>query len=382
MNENSVLCRFLAAHPADWEERLSALGIRMKRGGALCIFNYNITSDFSLPEVAEARGIILDTEKREVVCWPFRKFGNYNESYADRIDWQTARVQEKVDGSIVKLWFDGKRGAWQFSTNGCIRAEEASVDGRWDLKYGDLIRKAENYGEIPFDALDREKTYIFELVSPEAPIVVAYPKTLLYHIGTRSNLTGREETPDIGLPRPKEYPLSSLEDCLRAAAALNATKEAVTEEGFVVVDGDFRRVKIKSPDYLVTHRLKFPAGMAAVDCLRLLLEMPEKADAVMEANPRLVPRIRYFQFRLAELVHLADRMGELAKKLYEEYSHDRRAVAGVILSHRLSFVGFRCLESEMRGGEYLLTVPAEKLAKLIPDYEEEDLSLLFLPKKA
>jgi hypothetical protein len=36
----------------------------------------------------------------------------------------------------------------------------------------------------------------------------------------------------------------------------------------------------------------------------------------------------------------------------------------------------------MRGGEYLLTVPAEKLAKLIPDYEEEDLSLLFLPKKA
>ena len=236
MNENSVLCRFLAAHPADWEERLSALGIRMKRGGALCIFNYNITSDFSLPEVAEARGIILDTEKREVVCWPFRKFGNYNESYADRIDWQTARVQEKVDGSIVKLWFDGKRGAWQFSTNGCIRAEEASVDGRWDLKYGDLIRKAENYGEIPFYALDREKTYIFELVSPEAPIVVAYPKTLLYHIGTRSNLTGREETPDIGLPRPKEYPLSSLEDCLRAAAALNATKEAVTEEGFVVVD--------------------------------------------------------------------------------------------------------------------------------------------------
>jgi hypothetical protein len=155
----------------------------------------------------------------------------------------------------------------------------------------------------------------------------------------------------------------------------------VTEEGFVVVDGDFRRVKIKSPDYLVTHRLKFPAGMAAVDCLRLLLEMPEKADAVMEANPRLVPRIRYFQFRLAELVHLADRMGELARKLYEEYSHDRRAVAGVILSHRLSFVGFRCLESEMRGGEYLLTVPAEKLAKLIPDYEEEDLSLLFLPKK-
>ena len=380
MNENSVLCRFLAAHPEDWEERLSAMGIRMKREGALCIFNYEITADFTLPQVQEARGIILNTEKREVVTWPFRKFGNHNESYADEIDWSTARVQEKVDGSIVKLWYDEANEKWQFSTNGCIRAERASVNGRLDLTYGELIEKAENYGQIPFDRLDREETYIFELVSPEAPVVIRYPQTSLIHIGTRNRQTGKERVCDIGIRRPKEYPLGSLDDCLTAAASLNETED-VTGEGFVVVDAEFRRVKVKSPDYLVMHRLKHPVGLSAVDCLRLLLEMPERVEATVDANPALAPKIRYYQYRLAEVLLLADRMGELARRLYEEYSHDRRAVAQVILPHRLAFVGFACLDREMSGREYLCTVPVEKIAKLIPEYEEEDLSRLFVPRK-
>ena len=104
MNENSHLCRFLAAHPNDWEERLKRdYGLRIKSDGEYTVFNYNINCDFKDPIVQEARGIILDTVRLEVVCWPFRKFGNYNEGYADEIDWSTARVQEKVDGSIIKL---------------------------------------------------------------------------------------------------------------------------------------------------------------------------------------------------------------------------------------------------------------------------------------
>ena len=74
----------------------------------------------ALQAIRELGGIIIDCERCEVVCWPFRKFGNHNEGYADTIDWSTARVQEKVDGSIVKLWYDEANGKWQFSTNGCI----------------------------------------------------------------------------------------------------------------------------------------------------------------------------------------------------------------------------------------------------------------------
>ena len=64
--------------------------IRVKFANNLAIFNYDISADFSDPVVQESRGIIIDTDSLEVVCWPFRKFGNYGESYADSIDWSTA----------------------------------------------------------------------------------------------------------------------------------------------------------------------------------------------------------------------------------------------------------------------------------------------------
>lgn len=128
MNTNSYLCRFLAENPELWESLLTKEhGIKVKREGSYAIFNYGFGCDYADPMVQEARGIILDTKKLEVVCWPFRKFGNHNKSYADSIDWTSARVQEKVDGSIIKLWYDERKPGWQFSTNATLRAEDAPV---------------------------------------------------------------------------------------------------------------------------------------------------------------------------------------------------------------------------------------------------------------
>ena len=64
-------------------------------------------------------------------------------------DWNTAKVQEKVDGSIVKLWFDHRLGKWQFSTNGVIRAEKAPLESVRASNYLSLIQKAKNFADIP-----------------------------------------------------------------------------------------------------------------------------------------------------------------------------------------------------------------------------------------
>ena len=120
MNENSYLTRYISMHE-NWRTELSEYPyfLKIAEEGRYTIFNYDMTQsvsidgerrmcEFSLPEVPEARGIIINTETLDVACWPFRKFGNYGEYYADSIDWSTARVQEKVDGSIMKLWNDGE----------------------------------------------------------------------------------------------------------------------------------------------------------------------------------------------------------------------------------------------------------------------------------
>ena len=386
MNNNSVICRFISENPERWEDILTKkYSIKVKKEGDLAIFNYGFDCDFSHPLVQEARGIIIDLKSLEVRCWPFRKFGNHNESYADKIDWSSARVLEKVDGSIIKLWFDGARGTWQFSTNGTIRAESASIENYTGLYFGDVIVRADNYRDIPFDRLDRDKTYIFELVSPETKVIVSYGATSLYHIGTRSNLCGIESEEDIGIKKPASYALSSLEECIKAAVLLNADKtvttaDDVTGEGFVVVDKNYNRVKVKSPDYIMMHRIASYATLTKRDCLTMLISGDGDVKKMSDANPALVPIFKYYDYRLAELKYQADKLALLARSLYKEYSKDRRAVANIILKHKLSFVGFRALDTEESGAEILLAQPIEKLLKQIPDYEPEDMSALFFAK--
>jgi hypothetical protein len=151
----------------------------------------------------------------------------------------------------------------------------------------------------------------------------------------------------------------------------------VENEGFVVVDAAYRRVKIKSPDYIVMHRLRLSGSLPKRECLMMLLEGGESAALLLSLNPSLLPTAKYYDFRLTELCHTADLLGDLARRLYAEYSGDRGAVAGIIGKHPLAFVAFRCLNSEERGSAILRSMAVERIAKLIPDYEPEDLTRLF-----
>ena len=382
MNTHSYLCRFLAEHPDNWDSLLTKeYGIKVKREGNYAIFNYGFGCNYADPVVQEARGIVLDTEALEVVCWPFRKFGNHNESYADPIAWSSARVQEKVDGSIIKLWHDKGKSGWQFSTNATLRAENAPVGEFSRISFDALIRKADNFGSIPFEALDKDTTYIFELVSPDTQIVVPYETTTLYHIGTRHNLTGQESDIDIGIRKPKMYPIHSLGECVETAIQLNQSNpDEIMAEGFVVVDAHWNRVKVKSPDYIAKHHLMQMKSIPKRECIQMLLSESPEIDMVCGANPELVPVFKFYDYHLARLQHLADRLGYLAKQLYEEYSRDRSAVAKVIQKHPLAWVGFRCIESNRKGSEFLMQIPLERICKMIPEYQEEDLSALFLEK--
>lgn len=95
----SKILHFIKNHPDSWEEELNSRMIRTNRSGDRVCFKYGIEADFSDPLVCEARGIIIDVVNQTVVCRPFDKFFNVQEQYAADIDWDTARVLEKIDGS-------------------------------------------------------------------------------------------------------------------------------------------------------------------------------------------------------------------------------------------------------------------------------------------
>lgn len=216
------------------------------------MFSYSqIDSDFYNEIVRECRGIILHEETLIPVCVPFYKFGNYGEGYADTIDWDSAKVQEKVDGSLIKVW--NFNDEWRVSTNGTIDARDAELYSdisEYSTFYELFMKAAENCGLDMFN-LNKKYTYMFELISPFNRVVVPYTSTEIRHIGTRNNTTLKELNVDIGIKKPKKYKLHSLCDCIIAAEAL-----PFSDEGYVVVDKHWHRNKIKSPAYVTAHHLK------------------------------------------------------------------------------------------------------------------------------
>jgi len=302
---------FINANPGHWLELLKEKPycINFKTDGRLIILSYNqFESDFNNDLVRECRGLILkaNAERTELtpVCVPFFKFGNYGEGYCPKIDWESARVQIKVDGSIIKCFHDE---GWKVATNNTINAGEAMVFGYENLSYYDLFEQAWTKTGVKLESLDPDNTYMFELVGPDNQVVIPYPELKIYHIGTRNNETLEESDVDLGIEKPRQYKFESIEECVEAAKKL-----PYNEEGYVVVDKHWNRVKIKSPAYVAVHLMK-NNGVITVERIIDLLRSGE-LDEFLTYFPEFKEQCEKVDDAIA-LVNgkLSDRIAELAK---------------------------------------------------------------------
>lgn len=226
-----------------------ANNITCKEHGSLYLLMYSIKTDFKKSFTRCCRGIILEKNTNRIVCYPFDKFFNYGERFADQIDSQSATYLEKMDGSIIKLYYYNDQ--WNVATNGCIDARNAKVYNL-ERTFFDLFQDCQD--QIHLDRLDINNTYIFELCHPESKTIVKHQIPKLYHIGTRSNMTYRELDVDIGVTKPRKFDFHDIEECLKNARLLMVEDDGnIKYEGYVVVDKYYRRNKVKSPTYVKLH---------------------------------------------------------------------------------------------------------------------------------
>ena len=273
----NYLLEFIQNHPNDWEEKLSSdpYNLKISRDGPYVMFKYNqLSSDFSNPIVREARGIIFREDNWKCVRRAFDKFFNYGEPNAAEIDWNTAKVQTKIDGSLVSAWFNDKK--WHYSTNGTIDAYKALTG---DIKlptFGDVLEEAFRNNGISKEIFEQSASklvcYTFELVSPQTRVVIPYEKPDLYFIGYRTMKTECEMNPKESLvseffKTPKEYDFHSAQDVVDSAKEL-----PWDEEGYVVVDSNFNRVKIKSPAWLVAHYARSNNSISKESLIQVILD--------------------------------------------------------------------------------------------------------------
>ena len=369
----SYLIDFIKKYGNEWEERMKLqypdiLIGKTERDPYLRIFNYGIGANFKNPLVQESRGIIIDTSIPKVVCFPFRKFGKYTENYIDQIDWSTAVVQEKIDGSIIKLWWNEKTNSWVFSTNTGIYAED-TPNLRSDIypTVMDVIKNAKNYPELEVAIenkyLDKDLTYIFELVSPEFEVVIHYDNSYLYHTGTRRNDTGEELNVDIEvgfgkIAKPQVFPeIRSLDYAIFSADEINESHDNKIHEclleGFVIVDKDFHRIKVKSTVYSMLHNLINNGNPSKLKLIKLIIENKLDVTDMCIAYPKYAPIISHYFNEYITLKYQTEKALNICRVLFQKYNISRKEISSYISAFPFASFVFKGLDNEKTFDEIL-----------------------------
>lgn len=210
------------------------------------------------PIVRESRGLILDASRSWApVAMAFTRFFNDKPGVPCDLDWGSARAYEKLDGSMAILYHHG--GRWRVASS--RRPDASGVLGSRGFRAHFWETWAAQGMALPDDP---GWCYAFELLSREHTIVVQHDQDALRLIGARDMRTLQEAWPEPiaaahGWPCVPRLTLWGEREADRRAAVRRhvAGLDGTRQEGVIVCDGAFRRLKFKSPGYLARH-WRFP----------------------------------------------------------------------------------------------------------------------------
>lgn len=244
-----------------------------------------INSPKSHPIVIECRSLILCCHTFGVVSRKFDRFFNYGEcpEYYEDFDFSKAQVFEKVDGSLIGIYYNFFTDKWEISTRGMAKAEgpHSFYPTFRDCVLDTFGFRDENHFQSVFDDLSlqhfwtceeafaridrRYYTFVFECIGPKNKCVKRYDDAEMVCLGVIENFTGktlhkkeveveRILSRDFGLyvRLPKVYEASDAESIVNMVS-----KFKDLDEGVVAFDPvSNKRVKIKSATYVAAHKLR------------------------------------------------------------------------------------------------------------------------------
>ena len=346
------------------EDLLAKYAVKTKAAGDLVLFKYDqINSPMAEPIVRECRGVILDRANNwNVVARAFDKFFNYGDGHAAAIDWPSAKVQEKIDGSLCVLYH--YNGEWHVATTGTLDAS-GDVNGS-GITFAGLFWRVFKAMGLSLPESETNKAFLFELTSPLNRIIVRQTEEKLTLLGIRRR-DGKWYDPEPWgdrYPVVKSYPLTSFEDVLASFAHI----DPLASEGYVVVDGAFNRVKVKHPGYVALHHMKGEGAVTPRRVLQVLLA--NEAIEVLAAFPEWAPH--FDEARAA--------LDAAAAWIADDYARIRHIP--IQKDFALEAVKTRCSAAlfQMRQGR--VQTPMDFLRKMPPDRLADLLGLRAEPEAA
>ena len=183
-----------------------------------------------------------------------------------------------VHNSMIQLYWDWHKEIWCVGTTGTPEAD-GEVNNKFGTTFADLFWNAigsmrgkfnginsNNNESFDLDFLVKGHAYAFELTTPYNIVVKPHATSSVTLLGIRNVDTleefNYEKLRDVerlfdGVPLVKAFDINAMD-----AGALIRTFEGMpwSEEGYVVIDANFNRVKIKNPAYVAVHHLKSKTG--------------------------------------------------------------------------------------------------------------------------
>ena len=283
--------------------------------GVVCLNYDQIASTLNLEIVQECRALILELNTWKVLSWPFMRFFNLGEAtnIPANFDWDNFTAFDKLDGSLIHTWHHAT--GWKIATRSAPDADTPVNDT--GITFCDLVLLTLSDMKVLWQDLEQffepGFSYSFELLGPENQIVVEYKERSLIMTGVRNVNTLQEvlpsqwvdEHPGFPLPFADEYHGWNKELAGSACLDLNPRER----EGYVLVDKNWNRVKIKSEAYCYMSNKRDSLTKSAKSRLELILS--EKDDDVLPILPAFVQK---------QVTDMKKALAELSDKIYKTYT--------------------------------------------------------------
>lgn len=319
-------------------------GVEAKVFGHKASFNYNQIEASSKDGLAnQCRGLILSTPDGSplstegiigetiVLAYAMDRFFNYGEGAAAKINWKQARLLEKLDGTLIIVYFDKFQDRWCVATRSLPEATHP-IENYPNYTFQSLFEEGIKDWNAFISQLEIGCTYWFELISPYNQVIVRYDDIKIYSLGKRDNTLCECDAKIIdGTYFPEEYNLDNIEDVIKF---INA-RSPKDYEGLVALQKPkYNRVKIKSVTYVAAHRLLGKLQTEAYDKTyraALSIILAEKVDDMISILPdEHIERIKKFQKQCAvaskyytiktrEIKEAANKKGEEVGLAFEKY---------------------------------------------------------------
>lgn len=302
--------KWLLENGGDWAKLDAEYGITAKHHPEYPLTKLvysQIDSPKMHPMVQECRGLVIGKHTYGIEAMCFNRFFNLGEAdeITSKFDWSDFTSLEKLDGSLIIVFWNIYSGDWQITTKGSFA--EGEIQGgcpKWDdlvkSLIGDRLKGLE--GAIQF-------TFIFELCSLYNKVVREYKEPKLVLLGMFDGITEIEPL-ELDFERPRQYHFKSLDEVkefIRCQESIDPTFE-----GLVVKDKNGLRLKIKSSTYVALHQLKGNDNLFLTKNL-LPFILAGETEEVITYFPECKEKVDFLQGEL-------DYMMSVLLQLWEDFS--------------------------------------------------------------